>query len=230
MRTPSTSPSANQRATSAWVASNTAGSSWRRPGQRGDREEPPVAAQSVAPADQPVVLPVVHLAPASRYRCPARSGRPDRRAAACRRRRSGRSTSSSEPEHRQHDSAVWGRASSRCRSRTRTRDARPCVSTSHHHGFCAGVARRRRGWARYRRSAPARAAVAAADSRARPSGPPSSADTVVGIGDVVAVRRSRRSRSGSGTGTDARRRDRRGSRRSFSASAKVNASPRSCRR
>ncbi|COZ41445.1 Uncharacterised protein [Mycobacterium tuberculosis] len=30
-RTPSTSPSVNQRATSAWLASNTARSSWRRP-------------------------------------------------------------------------------------------------------------------------------------------------------------------------------------------------------
>ena len=32
-----------------------------QPGQRGDREEPPVAAHPVAPADQPVVLAVVHL-------------------------------------------------------------------------------------------------------------------------------------------------------------------------
>ena len=31
MRTPSTSPSLNQRATSAWLASNTAGSSCRSP-------------------------------------------------------------------------------------------------------------------------------------------------------------------------------------------------------
>ena len=32
-------------------------------GQRGDREEPPVTADAVAPADQPVVLTVVHLGP-----------------------------------------------------------------------------------------------------------------------------------------------------------------------
>ena len=31
MRTPSTRPSANHRATSAWLASNTARSSWRSP-------------------------------------------------------------------------------------------------------------------------------------------------------------------------------------------------------
>ena len=30
-------------------------------GQRGDREEPAIAARPVAPADQPVVLAVVHL-------------------------------------------------------------------------------------------------------------------------------------------------------------------------
>src|SRR4051794_35605960 len=44
-----------------------------QPGQRGDREEPTVAAYPAAPADEAVMLTVVHLAAGARA-CPRRNG------------------------------------------------------------------------------------------------------------------------------------------------------------
>ena len=56
----------NHRLTSAWRGVEHRGVFLAQAGQRGDGEEPPVAAQPVPPADQPVVLTVVHLAPGAR--------------------------------------------------------------------------------------------------------------------------------------------------------------------
>ena len=66
-------------------------------GQRGDREEPPVTAHPVAPADQAVVLAVVHLGGRCPNRYPAQWDSRGRRAAVRPRRPRGSATSSSEP-------------------------------------------------------------------------------------------------------------------------------------
>ena len=55
----------------------------------------------------------------------------------------------------------------------------PCRSTSHHQGFCSGLSTPT--WLGTMSTIrPMPRARAAADSLAKPSGPPSSADTVVG--------------------------------------------------
>ena len=58
-------------------------------------------------------------------------------------------------------------------------DARPCRNTSHHHAFCSGLSMPT--WlGTMSTTRPMPRARAAADNRARPSGPPNSGDTVVG--------------------------------------------------
>ena len=208
MRIPSTRPSANQRLHLDVGGVEDRAVLLAQPGQRGDREEPPVAAHAVAPADQPVVLTVVHLGAGPVTRCPARSAST---------RSPSRSTSPSTARSRRRRrnptaATRFGRrpASSRCRRTRRTASrgrvsARPtttgsarAVSTPTWLGTMSTIRPMPRDARRRRKP---RQTVGAAQFRRHGRR----------VGDVVAVRGARAPRSGSATGTGATPRARRGS-------------------
>ena len=146
-------------------------------GQRGDREEPAIAARPVAPADQPVVLAVVHL------RAGAGVGAGAMGKARSPRRRTSRSTaspatSSSEPNTGNTIRPSGSRSQSMSKNEANS-ESRPCRRTSHHHALFSGVSTPT--WlGTMSTTRPRPRALAASDSQARPSAPPSSPDTVVG--------------------------------------------------
>ena len=103
-------------------------------GQRGDGEESPIPAPPASPSGQPIVLTGMDFRSPTPNRCPARSDTPDRPAAARHRRPRDRRCRRRNPAPATR--FARRRDPSRYRNRRSTRNSRPCVSTSHHHGFC----------------------------------------------------------------------------------------------